>query len=120
MKHSSTGIRAFWCRLRPILRICVSFLLVAVLGMEVLPGGFVECVPAIPGEQSERAINIEPLQVCDHGDSFLGVLFDLPVLLPGAPCLFPSTAALPLVQQAVAFVPDGFLPAIDHPPQLSA
>jgi hypothetical protein len=94
--------------------------LVALLGLEILPWGFVECAPAVPGEQSERAFSIEPLQVCDHGDSFVGVLFDLPVLLPGAPCLLPSTAALPLVQQVSAFVPDGFRPAIDHPPQLSA
>lgn len=90
------------------------------MGMEILPWGFVESAPAAPGGQPERTFCIEPLQVCDHGDSFVGVLFDLPVLLPGAPCLLPSTETLRLVQQAAAFVPDGFRPAIDHPPQLSA
>ena len=104
----------------PFLRAFVSVVLIASLGFEILPWGLVECKPAIPGGKSEHAFRIEPLQVCDHGDSFVGVLFDLPALLPGAPSLFPSTEALPLVQQAVAFVPDGFLPAIDHPPQLSA
>jgi len=107
-------------RLRPVLRAVVSVLLLTVLGMEILPWGFVESVSTVPGGQSERTFRIEPLQVCDHGDSFLGVLFDLPVLLPGAPCLFPSNKEQSLVQQAVAFIPDGFRPAIDHPPQLSA
>ena len=108
------------CRLFLVARSFVSVLLVVLLGLHILPWGLAERAPAIPGEPSERAFSIEPLQVCNHGDSFVGVLFDLPVLLPGAPGLFPSTETLPLVQHAVAFVPDGFLPAIDHPPQLSA
>jgi len=98
----------------------VSVFLIALLGMEILPWGFVDCVPAAPGNVSARTFRIEPLEVCDHGDSFVGVLFDLPVLLPGAPCLIPSTETLPLAQQAAAFVPDGFRPVIDHPPQFSA
>jgi len=120
MKYSAKEKGALFFRLFPALRAFVSIVLVALLGMELLPWGFVESLPAVPGGQSERTFCIEPLQVCDNGDSFLGVLFDLPVLLPGAPCLFPSTEALPLVQQTVAFVPEGFHPAIDHPPQLSA
>jgi hypothetical protein len=98
----------------------VSAVLVTLLGLQVLPWGCVECAPAVPGGDRGRICTVEPLQVCDDGDSFLGILFDLPVLLPGSPCLFPSTETLPLVQQAAAFVPDGFLPAIDHPPQLFA
>ena len=120
MKYSAIGNRVFNCRVCPVLRALVSVALVASLGLEILPWGFVECAPATPGEPCDRSFSIGSLQVCDHGDSFVGVLFDLPVLLPGAPCLFPSTEALLLAQQAVAFVPDGFLPAIDHPPQLSA
>ena len=98
----------------------MSVVLFALLGMEILPWGFGERVSADRGGGSECTASIEPLQVCDHGDSFLGILFDLPVLLPGAPCLFPSTEALPLVQQAAAFVSDGFHPPIDRPPRLSA
>lgn len=109
-------------RIRPSsrLRVVISIVLLALLGMEILPLGVVECVPAAPGGAVERTLSIEPLQVCGHGDTFAGVLFDLPVLLPGALCLLPSTETLPLIQLAVAFAPDGFRPAIDHPPQLSA
>jgi hypothetical protein len=120
MKYFTKMNHAFRCRLCPVLRALGAVVLIASLGLEILPWGFVECAPAIPGEQGDRAFSIEPLQVCDHGDSFVGVLFDLPVLLPGAPCLFPSPQALPFVQQAAPFVPDGFRPAIDHPPQLPA
>ena len=90
------------------------------LGMAILPWGVVENMHALPAGQPEPSFCIEPLQVCEPGDSFLGVLFDFPMLLPGAPCFFASTEALPRVQTAAAFVPDGFPPAIDHPPQLSA
>ena len=120
MKKVPKGNRAFCCRLCPVLRALVSVILVASLAMEILPWGFAECVPAVPGGHSERTLCIGPLQVCEHGDSFVGVLFDLSVLLPGAPGLLTSTEALALVEQAVDFVPDGFRPAIDHPPQLSA
>ena len=120
MKEFGRRDRSHDCRLCPTLRVFASILLVAALGMEILPWGFVECAPAVPGGQSERTFCIEPLHVCDHGDSFVGVLFDLPVLLPGAPCLFPSAETLPVVQLAASFVPDEFLPSIDHPPQLRA
>lgn len=120
MAYLSKGRCTFRFRPSSTLRAFVSVILIALLGMEILPWGFVECVPAVTGGPIERTFSIEPLQVCDHGDSFVGVLFDLPVLLPEALCLLPSTVALPLVRQAVAFVPDGFRPAIDHPPQLSA
>jgi len=120
MEYFSSRSRAFRCRTCSALRAMVPVVLIALLGMGMLPCGFVECVPAVPGGPLERTLCIEPLQVCDHGDSFVGVLFDLPVLLPGAPCLFPPPEGLPSVQQAAAFVPEGFRPAIDHPPQLSA
>lgn len=119
MKNASqrnSGVPRF--RMRPAVRILIAALLVGTLGLEILPWGYVECVPAAPGEKSGRAFRIEPLQVCDHGDTFLGVLFDLPVLLPGAPCLYPSPELARLFPEPAAFAPDGFLPAIDHPPQL--
>ncbi|MHB8893606.1 MAG: hypothetical protein ACYC99_00300 [Candidatus Geothermincolia bacterium] len=103
-----------------ILRVFVSVVLVVALGMEILPWGFVERAPAVPCGQPERTFCIEPLQVCNHGDSFAGVLSNFPVLLPGVHSLLLSTETLRLVQQAAAFVPDGFHAAIDHPPQLSA
>ncbi len=108
------------CRPRSALRTVVSVFLIALLGLEILPLGLVECVPAVPGGPMERTLCIEPLQVCNHGDSFVGVPFDLPVLLPGSPCLFPPPEGRPSVLLADAFVADGFHPAIDHPPQLSA
>lgn len=102
------------------IRSVVSVALIALLGMEILPWGLVECVPAVPGGPVECTLGIEPLQVCDDGDPFAGVLFDLPLLLPGAPFLLPSTEAQPLFQQSDSVVSDGFRPAIDRPPQVSA
>ncbi len=104
----------------PVPRAIVTVVLVTLLSLATLPCGFMAGVSTLPGEQSDRTCRIEPLQVCDHGDVLLGVLLDLPVLLPGAPCFFPSLESQPRVQRAVAFVPEGFHPAIDHPPQLSA
>lgn len=120
MKTSSLVSRVSFHRLRPVLRASVSVVLLGLLGMEILPLGVVERMSAVPGVESERTFRIEPLQVCDSGDSFFSVLFDLPVLLPGAPSLIPLSEALPLTQQAIAFVPDGFNPAIDRPPRFSA
>ena len=120
MNYSARGIRVLRCRVCPALRAAVSVVLAALLGLQILPWGCLECAPAVSRGEPERSCSIEPLQVCDDGDSLLGELFDLPVLLPGAPCLVPSTEAQPLVQQAAAFVPDRFHPAIDHPPRLSA
>lgn len=114
-KSRTSGLRC-----GPVLRVLFAVLLIGSLGLEILPWGFVECVPAVPGEQGERTCIISPLQVCDHGDLFLGVLFDLPVLLPGDPGLFPPPEVVRLFPEAAVFVPDGFPPAIDHPPQLSA
>jgi hypothetical protein len=93
--------------------------LVASLGLEVLPCAFVECVAVAPGGQGAGAFCLEPLQTCDAEDSLDGVLFDFPFLLPGGGCLFPSTEAQWHLPDAAAFAPDGFHAAIEHPPQLS-
>lgn len=119
MKESGTIRRRFSFCPAPFVRVLVSAVLVAALALEILPGG-VETAPAVAGGTSEYAFRIEPLQVCDHGDPFVGVLFDLPVLLPGAPSLFVSTETRQFAQPAAVFVPDGHLPSVDHPPQLSA
>jgi hypothetical protein len=98
----------------------VAFLLAAALCVETLPLGFVEPASFHPGDRRERTVSIEPLQLCDHGDAFLGVLSDLPVLLPGALCLFPSVEARSLGQPTVQLAPDGYPPVMDHPPRRSA
>lgn len=120
MKNTSKKNRV--CRFSrcTVFRVLVTAFLIGTLGLEILPWGFVECVPAVPGGQSGRTFSIEPLQVCDHGNSFLGVLFDLPVLLPGGPCVFPSPEVTRFLPEAVVLLPDGYLPAIDHPPQIAA
>lgn len=120
MKRIGRRVGNRWLLFYPALRAFVSVIMVAALGLQILPWGCVAFAPLLPGEDRELACVIEPLQVCDDGDSLLGDLSELPVLLPGGPCLFPATATLPLGQQAAAFVPDGFHPAIDHPPQLRA
>ncbi len=90
--------------------------LILSLGIEVLSCTFVECVTVAPTEQCGGAFSLESLQVCDDHDT-IGVLFDVPVNLPGAPCLLASVAPRRYLQYAAAFAPDGFRGTIDHPPQ---
>lgn len=120
MKIPSRVRRAFSFRRSALLRVLVAGFVVASLGLEIMPGVVVERVVAAPGEQEGRALRFEPLQVCGHGDSFFGVLFDLPVLPPGGPGFFPPPeAGRPLPEGAVT-LPSDFRPAIDRPPRLSA
>jgi len=93
--------------------------LVTSLALEILPCAFVECIAVTPGEHSGHAFCLEPLQAADENDSFHEAQIDFPVLLPGAPGLFPSLEARWHYQFAVAFTPDEFPTTIDHPPQLS-
>jgi hypothetical protein len=108
--------KASLLRRSPVFRALSLVVLVVSLGIEILSCSFVECVARTPAERSGRAICSEPLQVCDDLDTY-SALFDLPVLLPWAPCLVASPAARLYPRQGVAFAPDGFHGAIDHPPQ---
>ena len=62
----------------------------------------------------------EPLQVCDDGDVPLGGLGARPLLVPGAPLLFPPRDFLCLVPEGAAPTRDGFRQPIDHPPEFPA
>lgn len=107
-------------RSRRCFQALVAVALVVSIGLETLPGGFVESATDLVGGRGERTASLTTLQVCDLGDPLLGVQFDLPLLLPGAPSLPPTTELRRRPPDAAAPVPDGFHPAVDHPPQLSA
>ena len=66
------------------------------------------------------ACRFEPIQVCDQGDPFLGSMAGIPFLVPAAPALLLTPELVSVVPDGASFVPDGFKPPIDHPPQLSA
>jgi hypothetical protein len=117
MKTADGRNRAGSSRFGFALRAALSVLLVAMLGLETLPWGLMECATAAPTEERGNALCVEPLSVCDSEDSFLGMLFEFPVLNPGAPGLHPSTESLPVVHRATVFVSDGFRPTIERPPR---
>jgi hypothetical protein len=116
MEISSKKPVAALLRRSPVFRALSVVVLVVSLGIEVLSCSFVESVAPVSAERSGRPVCPEPLLVCDNHDSF-GVLFDVPALLPWAPCLVTSPAERRSLQQAGDFAPDGFHGAIDHPPQ---
>lgn len=101
-------------------RKAVAVVLLMFLALEILPCAFQEEPTLTADGPRGFACSIEPLQVCDHGDSFLGALANLPVLVPGTPMLIPSPGIRYLLNDDSSFPPVGFHPAIDHPPQLSA
>jgi hypothetical protein len=120
MKMADGRNRAGASRFRFAWRAVLSVLLVAMLGLETLPWGLVESASATPDEARENALCVEPMSVCDIEDSFLGILFEFPVLNPGAPGLHPSTESLPVIHRAAGFVSDGFRPVIERPPRRRA
>jgi len=81
------------------------------LGLETLPWGM--------GERANSS-HVEPLQSPDSADASLEVLFESPVLAPGAPGIHPSTGSLPVIHQAAKPVSDGFRQTVDRPPRLVA
>lgn len=101
-------------------RSACAVVLVALLTLQILPFSCRDDSNRASSEPGAFTCRFEPLQVCDHGDSFLGALAKFPVLVTGAPVLIPSTEVLCLVPDREFFAPDGFHPVIDHPPQLSA
>jgi len=101
-------------------RAAVSVVLLVLLALQILPCSYQEDPTAASSGTGSLTCRFEPLQVCDSGDSFLGALANIPVLVPGAPALFLTTEISGLIPDGAAFAPDGFKPAIDHPPQLSA
>jgi len=102
-----------------VFRVLAMVVLVLSLGMEVFSCTFVVSVASAPAEQSRGAFFLESLQVCDDHDTF-GALFDMPVIIPGVPCLPASPAGRRNLQRTAAFAPEGFRGAIDHPPQFSS
>lgn len=98
----------------------IAVILLALLALEILPCTYRQGPVLASGAASDLTCRIEPLQVCDHGDPYLGALADLPVLVPGGPAVPASSEVLVFVPEGTAFFADGFAPPIDHPPQLSA
>ena len=101
-------------------RSAVAAVLLVLLALEVLPFTIQEAPPAACGISGGLGCRIEPLQVCDDGDHFLGGVADFLVLVPGALVLVVSPEVLRLAPGCAHCASEGFSPAIDHPPQLSA
>jgi hypothetical protein len=102
----------------PVFRMLSLVVLVASLGLELLPSVFGECIAVAPGECAGRVFCLEPLQGGAEGGSQHVELVDFPVLLPGASGLFPAAQERRRGDDAADPAPDGFHATIDHPPQL--
>jgi hypothetical protein len=98
----------------------VAAVLLMFMALEILPCMCLDASAPVPGAPRSFACSIEPLQVCDSGDSLLGALANIPVLVPGATILILSPAIHFLVPDLTSFMPNGYCPSIDHPPQLCA
>lgn len=90
------------------------------LALEIQPCVCLEAPILATGALGSFTCSIQPLQVCGHGDSLLGSLANVPVLVPGALVLMLSPEIRCLAPDGASFALDGFRPSIDHPPQLSA
>jgi hypothetical protein len=101
-------------------RQAVAIALVIFLALEILPCSFLHAPTMATNVSDGFACCIEPLQVCDNGDHLLGALANLTVLVPGATVLILIPEVHTLVPDRTVFIPDGFRPSIDHPPQLAA
>lgn len=101
-------------------RKAVAVFLLIFLALEILPCTYLDAPTLSADGQRALACSIEPLQVCGDGDSFLSVLVHFPVVVPGTPVIILSAEVRYFVPDGASFAPDGFHPAIDHPPQLSA
>ena len=98
----------------------MAVVLLILLALEILPCAYLESPTLSTDGPSGFACSIEPLQVCDNGDSFFGVLADLTVLVPGGPVIDLTPEVRSIAADGTRFVPERFVPAIDHPPQLFA
>lgn len=94
--------------------------LLALFTMEILPFSYREPPLMAAEEPAGIAFRFEPLQVCDQGDPFLGSMAGIPFLVPEAPVLILAPELSGVAAETRFPVPDGFKPAIDHPPRLSA
>jgi hypothetical protein len=101
-------------------RKAVAVVLLMFMALEILPCGYLEAPALATGALGSFACSVESLQVCDSGDSLLGALANIPVLVPGATMLILPPEIHFLVPDLTSFVPEGFCPSIDHPPQLSS
>lgn len=120
MNEIAVRLRMFRLALRPALRTAIAIVLLGSICTEILPCAYVDSPPSPTGVLSGRSFAIEPLQVCDHGDSFLGVLSDLPVLLAGAPDALPAPEVRRLLPEDVALSTGQFHASIDRPPRTTA
>lgn len=97
----------------------VAIVLLVFLTLEILSCSCREAATLASGSPGGITCSFEPLQVCDRGDSSLGALAYAPFVVPGAPVPFLLPAVRRRVPERASFMPDGFKPAIDHPPRLS-
>lgn len=94
--------------------------LLVLVALEILPCTYQEAPTAEFGVPGGFACRFEPLQVCDQGDFFLGIMANAPFVVAGNPVFIFSPELRRHIPESSSFVPDGFEPVIDHPPQLSA
>ena len=93
----------------------LALLLLAAVGLGVLP--FAVEQPLL--RSGERACRVEPIDVCNAGDASLGLLADVPALVPAAVAIVAEPAVRQTPPEPVSPLRDGFAPGIYRPPRPS-
>ena len=93
----------------------IALLLIAAVGFGILPLTVQQ--PLLPA--GERACRFEPIDVCNAGDASLGLLADVPALLPADVAILAESAAWQTPPETAPPLRDGFAPGIYRPPRPS-
>lgn len=93
----------------------IALLLIAAIGLGILPMAVQQ--PLLAGE--ERACRFEPIDVCNAGDASLGLLADVPAMVPAVVAILAEPTALRTSPDAAAVILDGFAPGVYRPPRPS-
>jgi hypothetical protein len=101
---------------RGVCRAAIALFILASLSLGILPISLER-----PREASAQDVCcFEPLDVCNAGNSSLGMLADLPVLLPAPVALVAVPTALPAPSTDPAALLEGSAPGVYRPPRCSS
>ena len=112
MPTSCAGVRFGVARAA---RGAIALLLLAAVGLGILPLAVQQ--PLLPA--GERACRFEPIDVCNAGDASLGLLADVPALVPTNVAILAESTAWRTPPETAPPLRDGFAPGIYRPPRPS-
>lgn len=112
MSQTLSGVRLFSGR---VTSCAITLLLIAAIGLGILPLAVQQ--PLLPADES--ACRFEPIDVCNAGDASLGLLADVPALVPTDVAILAESTAWRTPSDTAPPLRDGFAPGIYRPPRPS-